>query len=100
MQSYNEVKRNHKMWVEEELVANRKQREEKWTKSIAVGSREFVDSVKLSLAGRANGRKVHEDETGWQLREREPTGTYNAFFEDEKSVIGANNAYIWTDDTE
>ena len=33
MQSYDAVKRNHKMWVEEELTADRKQREEKWTKS-------------------------------------------------------------------
>ena len=64
MQSYDELKQNHKMWVEEELAADRKQRDEKWTKSIAVGSREFIDSVKLGLGTRANGRKRHEDETG------------------------------------
>ena len=97
MQSYDEVKRNHKMWVEEELVANKKQREERWTKSIAVGSREFVDSVKLSLAGRANGRKVQGDETGYQLRE--PSETYNALLKGKKDDIGSKNAYVWENNT-
>jgi len=47
------VKQNHKMWVDEELAAGRKQREEKWTKSVAVGSKEFVESVQNNLGGRA-----------------------------------------------
>ena len=93
IQSYDEVKRNHKIWVAEELAADRKQRDEKWTKSIAVGGREFVDSVKHNLGGRANGRKVHGDETVCQLRE--PSETYIALFEDETSNIDTNNAYIW-----
>lgn len=56
----------------------------------------MVDTVKLSLGGRANGRKEIGDETGCQLRE--PSGAYNTLLEDEKDDIGCQNAYIWTDD--
>ncbi len=93
MQSYEAVKRNHKMWVNEELATDRKQREEKWTKSIAVGSKEFVNRVQINLGGRANGRKIQGDEAGYQLREA--SETYSALFEDEKDDMGSNNAYIW-----
>ena len=91
--SYSLVKQHHKMLVEEELAAERIQRQDKWTKSIAVGSREFVDQVQAKLAGRANGRMVQQDETGWQLRE--PSVSYNALLKDKKCVIDTKNAYCW-----
>ncbi len=81
------------MWVDEELATDRKQREEKWTKSIAVGSKEFVNRVQNNLGGRANGRNIQGDEVGYQLRE--PSETYIALSEDEKDDMGSNNAYIW-----
>jgi hypothetical protein len=67
MKSYEAVKQNHKLWVDEELASDRKQREEKWTKSVAVGSKEFVESVHINLDGRANGRKVQGREVTYQL---------------------------------
>ncbi len=80
------------MWVDEELATDRKQREEKWTKSIAVGSKEFVNRVQINLGGRANGRKIQGDEVGYQLRE--PSETYSALSEDEKDDMSSNNVYI------
>jgi len=61
--------------VEEELAVKRIQHQDKWKKSLAEGSRQFVNRVQSKLAGRAIGRKVQEDKTGWQLRE--PTRGYN-----------------------
>lgn len=94
MQSYDAVKQNHKMWVNEELAVDRNQREEKWTKSVAVGSKEFVESVQMNLGSRANGRNVQGGEAAYQLRE--PTGTYNPILGAEKGNIGDNNGYIWS----
>ncbi len=58
----------------------------KWTKSIAVGSREFVNRVQINLGGRANGRKIQGDEVGYQLRE--PSETYSA-------LSGMKNTCDW-----
>ena len=75
LQSYSLVKNRHRELVEEELAVKRIQHQNKWKKSIAEGSRQFVNRVQSKLAGRAIGRKVQEDKTGWQLRE--PTRGYN-----------------------
>ncbi len=81
------------MLVEEELAAERIQRQDKWKKSIAVGSKEFVDQVQSKLVGRANGRKVQKDETGHQLREQ--SRTYSYLFGAQSSIINIKNAYYW-----
>ena len=76
-ESYNSVKQNHKMLVEESLSAERNNRDEKWTKSIAVGSKGFVGEVKSILGGLAKGRNIKKTESTYQLRE--PSSSYNTF---------------------
>ena len=44
--SYDTVLTYHKRWVEDYLGNGKNIRDEKWTRSIAVGSRGFVDRVK------------------------------------------------------
>jgi hypothetical protein len=46
-----------------------KSRQDEWSKSIAVGSRSFVETVKQFLGIRAKGRDVVEGGQGYQLRE-------------------------------
>ncbi len=69
LESYDLVKSYHKKWVEEYLENAKKIREDKWSASIAVGSRGFVESVKSMLGGLVRGRKVKKIGTGYQLRE-------------------------------
>jgi putative transposase len=68
-------------------------RQEGWTRSIAVGSRPFIEKVKNVLRFRAKGRKVIEGFEGYQLRER--FADYEAFFGAEKDDIGLGNTYRW-----
>ena len=44
-------------------------RDDKWTKSIAVGSNTFIEEVNFLLGARANGRKTLKTAEGYQLRE-------------------------------
>jgi len=49
---------------------NEFQRQEKWTSSIAVGSKEFSEKIKKELGYKAAGRSIIEDDNDWTLREK------------------------------
>ena len=91
--SYDSLKTYHKGWVEDYLLNGNNIKDEKWTKSIAVGSRGFVDRVKSILGALALGRKSIEAGEAYQLRE--PSIPYNAYFEVKKDDIEAKNTYFW-----
>ena len=46
-------------------------RDSKWTQSIAVGDKSFLEQIKERLGIRAKGRKIHGSEDEYQLRERQ-----------------------------
>ncbi len=92
---YDLVKRSHKGWVEEYLGNGNNRREEKWTKSIAVGSKGFVESVKTLLGAIARGRKAREAAEIYQLRE--PSALYGSHFGVKSNDIGPENTYFWND---
>ena len=52
------LRRSHGAWVEEALARAEQVREGKWTESVAVGSREFVETIKGKLGIRAKGRRI------------------------------------------
>ena len=83
----------HKRWVDDYLENGKKTRDDKWTKSIAVGSKGFVDKVKSILGALASGRKCIEGGESYQLRE--PSVPYNVHFGGKKSDIGSENTYFW-----
>jgi hypothetical protein len=60
--------------------------------SIAVGSKEFVESVKECLGFRAKGREVVG--VGEGFRVREDTAFYNPFFGAEKEDISSKKTYF------
>ena len=68
-------------------------REDKWTRSIAAGSKEFVEDVKTELGCLAKGRKTREAGEGYQLRE--PSAPYVPRSGVENGVIGVENGYFW-----
>ena len=72
---------------------NGNDREDKWTRSIAVGSKEFVEDVKTELGFLAKGRKARVAGESYQLRE--PSATYKSHSGVENGVIGVENDYSW-----
>jgi hypothetical protein len=70
-----------------------KSRQDEWSKSIAVGGRSFIQTVKEFLGIRAKGRDVVEGGQGYQLREA--AADYKRLFENENEDIGVENAYFW-----
>jgi len=54
-----DLKRAHRKWIEEALKKSKVIRETKWTQSIAVGDRSFLEQIKDRLGIRAKGRKIH-----------------------------------------
>jgi hypothetical protein len=91
--SYDELQRSHRGWIEEYLGNGEKLRQDEWSKSIAVGSRSFVEAVKRFLGIRAKGRDVVEGGQGYQLGEA--AADYKLFLEEENEGIGSGNAYFW-----
>jgi len=87
------LRNSHKKWVEEILKTKNYVRESKWSQSIAVGSKSFVEGIKEKLGIRAKGRKVGASGGLYHLREAQVP--YNSDFTPEKGVLRAKNAYVW-----
>ena len=68
-ESYDDLKDAHYKWVAGEIQADRRDKEDKWTQSIAVGSKAFVEKIKSFLGFRAIGRKVIGADDTFELRE-------------------------------
>ena len=64
-----DLKQAHRKWIEEALKKSKVIRETKWTQSIAVGDRSFLEQIKDRLGIRAKGRKIHGSEDEYQLGE-------------------------------
>jgi putative transposase len=93
VESYDEVTTYHKRWVEEYLYNGNNKQDDRWTKSIAVGNKGFVERLKSMMGAVAIGRKNNKDGDSYQLQE--PAGLYNTHFEAEKDDIDLENTYLW-----
>jgi REP element-mobilizing transposase RayT len=91
--TFDELRNSHKKWVEEILKTKNNVRESKWSKSIAVGSKGFVEGIKEKLGIRAKGRKVGESGGLYHLREVQVP--YNSDFTPENSDLSTKNTYYW-----
>jgi len=56
-------------WVAEALARGEVGREGKWTESVAVGSADFVRTIRTKLGSRAKGRRISGMEDNYTLRE-------------------------------
>jgi len=93
--SYGEVIKYHKRWVDDYLENGNNIHDDKWTTSIAVGNRRFVERVKSLMGALAIGRKSTEAEESYQLRE--PAVPYGAHLGAKKSNIEPENTHFWGD---
>ncbi len=74
--------------VDSTIQAENKDRETKWTHSIAVGSQSFIEKIKEALGFRARGRKIRRAGDSFELRESlKPYGTTNA--------MEPGNTFFW-----
>jgi hypothetical protein len=76
----------------ESLARQVGKRESRWTESIAVGSKAFVEKTKAELGIKAIGREVMGTDEIYELRERDVS--YNATFAGENSFLRPENAYF------
>jgi len=83
---------SHRTWVEESLKNNTNGRDSKWTESIAVGSKAFVERAKDQLQIRAKGRKILENADECCLREPQ---SHILDFECENSTLTSQNLHFW-----
>ena len=91
--TYDKVKIYHWRWVDDYLENGKNTRDHKWTKSIAVGNRSFVERVKSLMGALAIGRKSTEAEDSYQLRE--PVVPYIAHFGRKNDDVGPENTFFW-----
>jgi len=80
-------------WVEESLGREELGRQSRWTESIAVGSKAFVEDTKERLGISTIGREVIGGDGVYELREAE--SSYDALFGPENSDLSSKNAYYW-----
>ena len=86
-------RKEHKQWVEAELIADVVKRKSLWSESIAIGSEEFIEKIQLQLGLRAKGRSVVSENEGSVLKES--PAPYNTLFDGKKSVLRPDNSYFW-----
>ena len=93
IQTVEELKKSHSGWIEEALRNNSSIRESKWVKSVAVGSKEFVEMTKEKLGFQVKGRSVSRSGDNYQLREQQTA--YSPLFARENSSLSDDNTYFW-----
>jgi putative transposase len=69
LENYDHLKEAHYKWVDSEIPTNYSDKDNKWTQSVAVGSRRFIETMKEALGFRAKGRKIIGADDTFELRE-------------------------------
>jgi putative transposase len=83
----------YRNWVNESLEAQNHTRDSRWTESVAVGSKEFVEKTKEELGIKVRGRSVIETRGFYELRE--PETPYAADLTLENASLRPQNTYYW-----
>ena len=81
--------------IEDALVSGEHVRERKWSESIAVGNRSFIETTMKRLEVKALGRKVYGNNEGFEIREQ--AAPYRANFAPENGSLSPKNTYSWKD---
>lgn len=87
------LQRKHRELIEETLSKKDFARQAKWTESIAVGRREFIEKIKTRLRVRAKGREVVGSLGGFELRE--DGYLYCPIFEAKNADLRLDNRVNW-----
>ena len=90
-----ELKKIHKVLVEESLQRHDYNRQSQWTESIAVGSKAFVRGTKERLGIKALGREVIGSGGTYELRQT--AHSYSISFKGKNGDLRQKNAFHWND---
>jgi hypothetical protein len=90
-----ELQRSCREMVESRLSQGISLRDKKWSKSIVVGTKAFIEATVTKLGIRAKGRKVIREAKSYMLRE--PPVAYGDNFAPENDVLSFDNSYFWND---
>ena len=88
-----ELANAYRGWLEDSIKERRYFHDRKWTASIAVGKKEFVERVKERLGAKAQGREVRVTAGAYVLND--PEAPYTANFGDKNNVLSLQNAHFW-----
>ena len=91
--NYEELKELCESRVENAISVMNKLRDGKWTESIAVGSKNFIETTKYLLGIEEKERKKINSGKGFEPME--PTESYNTDFTPENDVSWLDNTYYW-----
>ena len=87
-ENYDDLKDAYYKWMDSAMQTDNSGKENKWTQSIAVGSKTFIEKVKQALGFKAKGRKIFYAEDTFQLREvLAPYGKANS--------LDSGNTFLW-----
>ncbi|MBN2793701.1 MAG: hypothetical protein JXQ81_14405 [Desulfuromonadales bacterium] len=92
IRSLEELATAHHEWIEDALRSEKPQREEAWTKSLAVGSAEFIVKTRQILGVRGRSRDVVPVGDSFMLRELQET--YGGDFTPENRSIAAEPSLL------
>jgi len=95
MRDIEELQESCRKRVEEDLATRNQSRDSKWTESIAVGSKVFIEATIKRLGIRAKGRKIVGSKKSYELRE--PAIPYGANLTPENGLLRLQNTYNWDD---
>ena len=87
-ENYDDLKEAHGKWVDSAIQTDNSGKETKWTQSIAVGSKTYIEKMKEALGYRAAGRKIISADDTFELRE-----TITPFGNADNLYSG--NTYLW-----
>ena len=93
MRDFEGLQECYRGWVDEAVRSHKRDRESKWTESVAVGSKHFVEATKERLGMKAKWRKVLGANGTYELRE--PGVPYSCDFGVENGVLSLPNTYSW-----
>jgi putative transposase len=79
------LKSTYEEWIREALTVKTTGRESKWTESVAVGGKDFVERIKDRLGARAGSREVEIEEDDFVLREKKDY--YRSIFARKKGML-------------
>lgn len=87
------LKEVHRKWIQESLQKDKMIRDEKWSQSIAVENKKYVETIKDQLGIRAIHREIHESGSSFELREDQTP--YTPDFDTEIGRLSQKNTYLW-----
>ena len=93
MGSMDELRKSYRGYIEESLEKWGRERQPRWTESIAVGNEAFVGDVKRKLGIRATRREVIGANGSHDLRD--PEIPYEALFGLKNEDLRDENTFLW-----